>query len=127
MKNHEQTANRVAIVAGGSKGIGKERGFTGDGWNTGEATRRAIVRLPSTSRKLRPDALAFTVFPKEIWRQSWSDNSRLKREIRQCTELSPRAILSRFSTCCHVLLVRRPSSARKVDRQATGAYGYYCW
>ncbi len=50
---------------------------------------RSSPRSPSTSRKPGADILAFTAFPKEIWRQIWSNNpnERLNREIRRRTDV----------------------------------------
>jgi putative transposase len=48
-----------------------------------------LPRVAEHLEQARADVLAFTAFPKKIWRQIWSDNpsERLNREIRRRTDV----------------------------------------
>ncbi len=48
------------------------------------------AKLPAAAAHLaeaRDDILAFTAFPREVWRQVWSDNPRLNKEVRRRTDV----------------------------------------
>src|SRR3954467_365973 len=54
-----------------------------------EALPDKLPAVPEHLETARADILAFTAFPKEIWRQIWSNNpsERLNREIRRRTDV----------------------------------------
>lgn len=60
----------------------------------GRITDALADKLPKIAEHLvsaRADLLAFTAFPKQIWRQFWSNShqERLNKEIRRCTDVIP--------------------------------------
>jgi putative transposase len=54
-----------------------------------DALADKLPRVAEHLQEARPDILAFTAFPKELWRQIWSNNpqERLNREIRRRTDV----------------------------------------
>ncbi|TKJ20784.1 IS256 family transposase [Blastococcus sp. CCUG 61487] len=54
-----------------------------------DALADKLPRVAEHLEQARADVLAFTAFPKEIWRQIWSNNpsERLNREIRRRTDV----------------------------------------
>ena len=54
-----------------------------------DALAEKLPRVAEHLEEARADILAFTAFPKEVWRQIWSNNpnERLNREIRRRTDV----------------------------------------
>ena len=54
-----------------------------------DALTDKLPRVAEHLAQARADVLAFTAFPKEVWRQIWSNNpnERLNREIRRRTDV----------------------------------------
>jgi hypothetical protein len=84
-KNHKQTAKppghscwrarRASARGARSRAMAGTPGRRCTPISTGiQALAEKLPQSPSTSRKLRPDVLALTVFPKEIWRRIRCNN-----------------------------------------------------
>jgi putative transposase len=52
-----------------------------------EAVHDKLPKIAEHLDAARADVLAFTSFPKEVWRQIWSNNPCLNREIRRRTDV----------------------------------------